>query len=149
MVGILTHCLQYILQECIWHFSDISKVFFGRPVPHGTMEGATMVGTEQRNFQGLCLQILYKCTLWLWLFLNFFVKHFVNYLVLLTKNFSVDNFLKKSYIQIKNLYGYKIVRAWSDLSLKDAASSTEGITRSSVSYLCKRKNEYSRDLLRS
>ena len=37
----------------------------------------------------------------------------------------------------------------SDLSLKDAVSSTEGITQSSVNYLHKRKSEYSRDVLRS
>ena len=36
-----------------------------------------------------------------------------------------------------------------DLSLKDAASNTKGITRSSVNFLRKRKSEYSRDLLRS
>ena len=35
----------------------------------------------------------------------------------------------------------------SDLSLKDAASSTEVITRSSVNYLRERKSEYSLDLL--
>ena len=34
-----------------------------------------------------------------------------------------------------------------DLSLKDAASNTEGITHNSVNYLRKRKHEYSRDLL--
>ena len=37
---------------------------------------------------------------------------------------------------------------WSDLSWKDAASSTEGITRSSVDYLRKRKSKHSRDPLR-
>ena len=31
--------------------------------------------------------------------------------------------------------------------LKDAAVGTEGITRSSVNYLCKRKSVYLRDLL--
>ena len=44
------------------------------------------------------------------------------------------------------------IKLWelrSDLTLKDAASSTEGITWSSVSYLHKRKWWYSRDLLRS
>ena len=35
----------------------------------------------------------------------------------------------------------------SDLSLADAGSSAEGITKSSVSYIRKRKREYSRDLL--
>ena len=49
-------------------------------------------------------------------------------------------FLKNSDIQIKNLYEYKLVRVVRQLGL-------EGITRSSVNYLCKRKSEYSRDLL--
>ena len=35
----------------------------------------------------------------------------------------------------------------SDLSLQDTASSTKGITQSSLNYLRKRKSEYSRDLL--
>ena len=35
------------------------------------------------------------------------------------------------------------------MGLKDAGSSTEGITRSSVNYLHKRKSEYLRDILRS
>ena len=35
-----------------------------------------------------------------------------------------------------------------DLSLRDVASSTEGITRSSIKYL-RKKNEYLRDPLRS
>ena len=35
----------------------------------------------------------------------------------------------------------------SDLSLKDAASNTEGITRSSVNYFSKGKSEYSHHLL--
>ena len=45
-----------------------------------------------------------------------------------------------------------VVRLWelqSNLSLKDAASSTEGITRSSVNYLRKRKSQHSQDLLHS
>ena len=37
----------------------------------------------------------------------------------------------------------------SDLNLKDAANSTEGITQCSVNYLCKRKSQHSHDLLRS
>ena len=36
--------------------------------------------------------------------------------------------LKNSYIQIKNLYGYIILRALKQSELKDAASCTEGIT---------------------
>ena len=36
-----------------------------------------------------------------------------------------------------------------DLNLKDAASNTQGITRSSVNYLREKKSEYSRDLLYS
>ena len=35
----------------------------------------------------------------------------------------------------------------SNLSLKDAASSTEGIPQSSVNYLCKIKSEHLHDLL--
>ena len=35
----------------------------------------------------------------------------------------------------------------SNLSLKDAASRTEGIKQSSVNYLLKRKNKYLHDLL--
>ena len=62
---------------------------------------------------------------------------------------------------MKNLYGYKVLRAASELSLKVAAISTERITRSSVKdifwlwffwceivVLRERKSEYSRDLLR-
>ena len=41
---------------------------------------------------------------------------------------------KNSYIQGKSLYGYELVtlRAGKQSELKDAASNTEGITRSSV-----------------
>ena len=56
--------------------------------------------------------------------------------------------LKDSYIQIKNLYGYKLLRAANRSELKRCSKySTELITRSSVNYLCKRKSEYSRGLL--
>ena len=56
-------------------------------------------------------------------------------------------FLKNSYIQIKNLHGYKLVGAekWS----KYAASSADGITQSSINFFRKRKSEYSPDLLSS
>ena len=52
-------------------------------------------------------------------------------------------FFKKSYIQIKNLYGYKLVRAGKQ---SDATSSAEGITQSSGNYLCQRKSKYLGDL---
>ena len=58
---------------------------------------------------------------------------------------------KKSYIQIENLYGCKLVRAAKQSELKDAASSTEGIARSSVNYLReeKKKKKKTRILARS
>ena len=43
----------------------------------------------------------------------------------------------------------KIIYSNKKKFLKDAANSTEGITRSTVNYLCKRKSEYSRNLLHS
>ena len=49
---------------------------------HQTHEDSTMVGTDQTNFKNLCLQILLKCTPWHCLFLDFFLKHFPNYLSL-------------------------------------------------------------------
>ena len=58
-------------------------------------------------------------------------------------------FLKNSYIQIKNLYCHKLERAAKQSELKNIASSTEGITPSSVNYFLKRKSKYSLDLLYS
>ena len=60
----------------------------------------------------------------------------------------MNDFLKKLYIQIKNLYGHlKLGELQSNLSFKNAASSTGGIAQSSVNYLCERKSEYWHDLL--
>ena len=38
-------------------YSDISRVFWGRPVHISNRKGTNMVGAEWRNFQNLCLQI--------------------------------------------------------------------------------------------
>ena len=46
---------------------------------------------------------------------------------------------------MKNLYGYKLVRKQSEL--KNATSSTEEITRSSVNVLCRKKSEHLPDLI--
>ena len=62
----------------------------------------------------------------------------------------MNDFLKKSYIQIKNLYGHlRLGELQSNLSFKNAASSTGGIAQSSINYLCERKSEYWHDLLYS
>ena len=58
------------------------------------------------------------------------------------KTLICGRYLKDSSIKMKNLYGYKLVRAArSDLSLKDAESSIKEITRNSVNYLHKRKSD--------
>ena len=59
------------------------------------------------------------------LFLDFFVKHFQNYLSLHYKTTLPRGwFLKNSYIHELSLYGYKLVRVVkSNMSSKDAASS--------------------------
>ena len=60
------------------------------------------------------------------------------------------DYIKKIHILKQIIYlAIKLWKIQSDLSLKNAASSTEEITRSNVNYLRKRKNEYSRYLLNS
>ena len=86
------------------------------------------------------------------LFLDFFVKHSPNHLSFhYEKLFLVNNIFKNLYIQIKNLYGYKLVSAekQSKKILKDPVSIKEGITQSNVNYLHKRKSKYLCHLLHS
>ena len=60
------------------------------------------------------------------------------------------DYIKKIHILKQIIYlAIKLWKIQSDLSLKNAASSTEEITRGNVNYLRKRKNEYSRYLLNS
>ena len=48
---------------------------------------------------------------------------------------------------MKNLYGYKLVRAAKQSELKNATSSAEEITRSSVNVLCRKKSEHLQDVI--
>ena len=60
------------------------------------------------------------------------------------------DYIKKIHILKQIIYlAIKLWKIQIDLSLKNAASSTEEITRGNVNYLRKRKNEYSRYLLNS
>ena len=65
------------------------------------------------------------------------------------KLFFVDNFLKIHIFKENICMAISLRLLRSDLILKNTAISTEGITRSSVNYLRKRKREYSRDVFRS
>ena len=58
------------------------QCFWADRYTHRIHKGATLVDAKQRNLQNFCLQILWKWTPWLCLFLDFFVKHFPNYLSL-------------------------------------------------------------------
>ena len=60
----------------------------------------------------------------------------------LRKTLFHGRFLKNSHIQIKFFMAISLCELRSSLTLKDAASSTEGITLSSVNCLRKRRSDY-------
>ena len=76
--------------------SNVSRIFWADWYTHWTHKGALMVCTKWIHFQNLFLQILCKCPPWFCLFLDFFVKHFSNYLSFQYKKlFFVDDFSKE------------------------------------------------------
>ena len=82
--------------------SDVSRVFWADWYTYRSHEDSTMVGAKRRNFQNVCLQILY-CTPWLSV-LRFLCKTFSRSLkVTIRKALFCGWFLKKSYIQIKKI----------------------------------------------
>ena len=134
--------------------TDISRVFFWQTSTHiQTNKGTTNVGIKQKKkFKLWVSRYSKKCTSRLCLFLDFFVKNSPNHLSFhYEKLFLVNNIFKNLYIQIKNLYGYKLVSAekQSKKILKDPVSIKEGITQSNVNYLHKRKSKYLCHLLHS
>ena len=130
--------------------SDVSRVFLGRPVhtsnARSRQDGwrwaecfSKLVPPETLKKHSLALSTL-----------KFLCKTFPKLLKLsLQKTLFRGWFLKNSYIRINILYGYKLWELRSGLSLKDAVSSTDEITQSSVNYLRKRARKYSRNLLHS
>ena len=90
-----------------------------------THKVATLGDVEQEKFQNLYCLMLKNILPWPCLLLFFFVNYFPH-----------GSFLKNSYIHKQMLHGYKPVRAAKQSeSWKDAASSIEGITQSTVNYL--------------
>ena len=80
--------------------------------------------------------------------LKFLCKIFSKLLKLaLWKTLFCGWFLKNHIFKWKICMAISLWDLWSDLSLKDASSSTDGITQNSVNYLHKRKGKYSCDLL--
>ena len=108
-------------------YSGISRVFLGQLVQQTSNPWRPHQDWQQvGNFFKFVPPDPLKMLLLALFFLRFFVNPFFNSL------------LQKSYIQVKSLYGHKLVRAAvlsCDLSWKDATSSTEGTTCSSVNYL--------------
>ena len=100
--------IHYFFYQKYSRYSDIFRVFGGYRY--------TWLAPRVEIFQ-ICVSRDYKNAIpGTIVFLDFFVKHFSNYLSLPFKNLFVDDFLKKSYIELKQLYGYKLVRAakWSE-----------------------------------
>ena len=130
--------------------SDISRVFLGRMVHtlnpwrcnhgwHLAEKCSKFVPPDTLKIHSLPLSVL-----------RFLCKTFSILLKLsLWKTLFCGWFFKNSYIQIKICMTITLWELQTNLSLKDRASSTAGITWSSVDYLCKRKNEYLHDLLLS
>ena len=80
-------------------------------------------------------------------FLDFLVKHFPNCLAFITKD-SSSRMIFKQFIYSNKKICF-VISFWElqmDLSWKNSASSTDGITQSSVNYLRKIKSEYYPDL---
>ena len=95
--------IHYFFYQKYSRHSDIFRVFGGYRY--------TWLAPRVEIFQ-ICVSRDYKNAIpGTIVFLDFFVKHFSNYFSLPFKNLFVDDFLKKSYIEIKQLYGYKLVRA--------------------------------------
>ena len=84
--------------------SDISEFFLADWYIHGTHEGSTIVDSKKKNFQMLKMHSLALSTL------RFSCQRFSR-LLKLTLHYIRGWFLKNSYIQIKNLYSYRLVRA--------------------------------------
>ena len=120
----------------IFSNSDVSRSFLGRPVHKSNLRRFTplrFVPLDTLKVYSLALSVL-RCLF----------KTFSELLKLkqFPKTLLCGRYLKDSSIKMKNLYGYKLVRAArSDLSLKDAESRINEITRSSVNYLHKRKSD--------
>ena len=97
----------------------ISRVFWTNQYTNQIYKGATMVGDELGNFPNLCLQILTPDMHSLALsVLIFFCKTFFKLFKTSLWKTIFHGFFKNSYTQIKNLYGFKLVRAAKQYGLK-------------------------------
>ena len=88
-----------------------SESFVGQLGTHIKYMKAPPWFAPSREIFKICSSIYTETALpaWIILFLDFFVKHFLNYLSLHCKKLYFVNDFKNSCIQIKILYGYKLM----------------------------------------
>ena len=111
---IFEHYLLFVItfnSISVWHIQN----FFGQTSTH--IKPMIVVP----SIQNLWLQILQKGTSWLCLFLDFFVKHFPNYLRIHYEKLFFVNVWKIHIFKLKICMAIKLWELRSDLSLKDAA----------------------------
>ena len=115
--GLLPWLHDYYFNLYMYIYSDVFRVFLGRPVQTLNPQWRCHGWSQANKFLKFVLPDTLEMHSQTLPFLDFFVKHFLNYQSLHYEKHFRKWFFNNSDNQIRNLYSYKIMRAakWSEL----------------------------------